>query len=614
MPLRDDLLNPIAGASPAGVDLRYDPIYDKIKEARREDDDIPSGGWDAPRKLADWQQVVKLASEAVATKSKGLQIASWLTEAMLRREGLAGLALGCGLLKGILDQYWDGCLPEAEDGDLELRAAPLEWVGTRFDFAVKSVALCKAGHNFWKYKESRAIPTETDVEADESRAPQRAAALDDGKLAPELFDKALAETPQPWYRQLQADMTAARDAVSALDAAAAERFGSDGPNLLPLRTSLEEVEQVVNVLVDRKLAADPDPLEAGSAPDAGQSAVYEAGSGGTTSSAPSGLGGAPRTAGPLAAEPVDVNDAAACVIGAARFMRKHDPTSPTSYLMLRALRFGELRAQGPTPDPRLLDAPSAQARTQLKTLMLDGDWVQLLEVAETVMGTPAGRGWLDLQRYLLNALEALGDEYARSAQAVRREVKTLLAEIPALPEMTLMDDLPTAGPSTLAWLRSEGMMGDAAESDDAAPRAAMAPSPSPTSTDRALERALAEVKAGRTPQAIEMIKRELQRESSERGRFMRQVQLATVMVAAGRDAVAIPGLQKLLGVIDGHKLDGWEEGRFVAEPMSLLYQALESTGGDSEQRQALYLRICELDPMAAIGFGQEATAGDGEGS
>ena len=38
MPLREDLLNPIAGENPSGVDLRYDNrllLFDKIKEARR---------------------------------------------------------------------------------------------------------------------------------------------------------------------------------------------------------------------------------------------------------------------------------------------------------------------------------------------------------------------------------------------------------------------------------------------------------------------------------------------------------------------------------------------------------------------------------------------------
>ena len=45
MPLRDDILNPIPGDNPSGENLRYAPVYDKIKEARRQDDDAPQGQW-----------------------------------------------------------------------------------------------------------------------------------------------------------------------------------------------------------------------------------------------------------------------------------------------------------------------------------------------------------------------------------------------------------------------------------------------------------------------------------------------------------------------------------------------------------------------------------------
>src|SRR6266581_8421541 len=107
MPLRDDLLNPIPGDNPSGTNLRYAPVYDKIKEARREDDDAPQGEWAHERKVADWKQVVKLAGEALATKSKDLQLAAWLTEAMLRQEALGGLRAGLGLLRGLLDKFWD---------------------------------------------------------------------------------------------------------------------------------------------------------------------------------------------------------------------------------------------------------------------------------------------------------------------------------------------------------------------------------------------------------------------------------------------------------------------------------------------------------------------------
>ena len=54
MPLRDDILTPIPGDNPGGENLRYAPVYDKIKEARRQDDEGPMGDWQRERKVADW--------------------------------------------------------------------------------------------------------------------------------------------------------------------------------------------------------------------------------------------------------------------------------------------------------------------------------------------------------------------------------------------------------------------------------------------------------------------------------------------------------------------------------------------------------------------------------
>ncbi|HYD51214.1 MAG TPA: type VI secretion system ImpA family N-terminal domain-containing protein, partial [Gemmatimonadaceae bacterium] len=121
----ESLLAPLATPHPGGVELRYDPLYDRIKEARREDDGLAQGDWQTERKTADWPAVVRLATDALATKSKDLQIAAWLTEAKLRREGLAGLHQGLILLRELVDRFWDHLYPEIDEGDAELRAAPL---------------------------------------------------------------------------------------------------------------------------------------------------------------------------------------------------------------------------------------------------------------------------------------------------------------------------------------------------------------------------------------------------------------------------------------------------------------------------------------------------------
>lgn len=611
MPLPDDLLKPIAGGNPAGADLRYDPLYDKIKEARREDDDAPQGEWERTRKVADWNQVVKLSTDALAAKSKDLQIAAWLTEGLIRREGFAGFNQGLAVISGLLTQFWDQVYPELEDGDAELRAAPLEWVGTRLELPLKMVPLNKSGHDYLRYKESRTIPGEAEADADEKKGDVRRRAIEDKKVTPEDFDKAFAATPKPWVKQLAAEVKTGQAGLQALEALCSEKFADAAPNFIPLRNTLEELDRTATQLLQKKLETDPDPVDTSApAADSGSAAAGGATAAASGGSAPAGGGRA------LAAEPVDPADATARIMGAARFLRGHDATSPASYLLLRALRWGEVRAQGGNVDPRLLDAPSSQARTQLKTMMLDQDWPGLLEAAELVMATTAGRGWLDLQRYVLNACAGMGSEFEFVTRAIRSELKLLLADVPGLAEMSLMDDLPTAGPSTMTWLKAEGLLGAAEEGEGGESAEPSAPAPAAhagaqSTKDRLLERAMAEIRAGRPQKAIELIKRELDREQNRRGRFLRQVQLARVMCEAGLDAAAIPLLQEISERIEEHKLEDWENGALVAEPLALLHRALGRTGGDEETRNALYLRIVKLDPVQALGFGQ--TGGNGEG-
>ena len=594
MPLRDDLLNPIAGDNPAGVDLRYDPIYDKIKEARREDDDAPQGEWQHARKLADWPLVIKLAGEALATRTKDLQLAAWLGEAMLRREGFGSFRATLDMTRGLIDRFWDHVYPVVEDGDAEMRAAPLEWLGLKLEVPVKSVPLNRAGHSYFQYAEARSIGTEQDADADAAKRARREEAIAARKPTIEEFEKAFAETPKVWVKQLASDVDATLASLQSLDDLSREKFGDAAPSFLKLRDVLQEEQRVVGQLLAKKLEQDPDPVQAAPVAAAADGAAGAA------------LGGAADGGRLLSAEPADRNDAASRVISAARFLRRTEPLSPAAYLMLRALRWGELRAAGSTPDPKLLEAPTTHVRTQLRGLMLDSAWEQLLETSETVMGTAVGRGWLDLQRYTLTACQALGEDYAIVASAIRSELRTLLAAIPSLPSMALMDDMPTATGRTLTWLRDEKISGD----DDATEELAVA-SPSLVSGEAreregraGLERAAAEVRGGRPEKAIELLMRALDREKTRRGRFLRQAELARIMVDAGFVQVAQPILQELMADIETHKLDEWEAGELVARPMALMYRCLEKLDGDASTRHDLYQRIARLDPLQAIGFGQ----------
>src|ERR1035438_2233742 len=105
MPLRKDLLNPISAGKPSGESLRYAAVYDKIKEARREDADAPQGEYKCERKVSDWPLTIKLIGDALANQSKDVQLAAWLAEAILRREGAAGPREELDLIRGYLENF-----------------------------------------------------------------------------------------------------------------------------------------------------------------------------------------------------------------------------------------------------------------------------------------------------------------------------------------------------------------------------------------------------------------------------------------------------------------------------------------------------------------------------
>jgi len=461
----EDLLTPIPGNNPSGENLYYSPVFDKIKEARRQDDAGPQGQWERERKTADFALVTKLGEDAVLKKTKDLQIAAWLTEAWIYRDGIAGLAFGLKLIKGMVERFWDTLYPELEDGDAEFRSKPLEWLGAYFDpnkglspiFALKSIALTSGGLSWIAYKESRAVGYEHEAKGNDARTKARQAALKEGKTPPEEFDKDFGATPKPFYRKLEADCKEAAELLEQLNAVCTEKFGDVAPSFGPLRNALDEFANAVHILLLKKLETDPDPVEAKpveAAPDPEQGETS-----GRETEAPLRLPSFADTAAPdfshLSSGKIsDSKDAALHILAAADFLRRKSPADPVAYLVVRALRWGELRAEGQLDG--LLEAPPADTRRALRHFATQNDWKHVIDTAESAMSSGCGRGWLDLQRYSIQACEGLG--YQGAAKAIRSELKALLTDNPQLPSAILNDDTGAANPETLAWLKKEGFI------------------------------------------------------------------------------------------------------------------------------------------------------------
>jgi type VI secretion system protein ImpA len=586
MTLREDILKRIPGDNPSGQNLRLSALYDQIKEARREDDGLAQGAWQHERKLADHSLAIRLAQDVLATQSKDLQLAAWLCDSLVKQAGIRGLRDGLILCNALLEQFWDTLYPQIDDREMEDRLAPLEWLAGKLVIPIKRVPLCRDGYDFFRYQESRAIEYEDQAKTKDQKT-AREKALKDGKLAPELFDRSFTETAKAFYADLEEQCDEALYAVSILGQTCAAKFGGQSaPSFTKLREALQEVRRVVHQLLQKKRETDPDPLvEPPAAPAVAaepDAVVMET----RAQAAPVVTVSTEANVAQFA----DGDDTTTTIAGAAAALRRRNPFSPAPYMMLRGLRWGELRG---SPDPALLEAPPSELRQQVKRLAIGNRWRELLEVAENAMALPCCRAWLDLQRLVAEACAALGDDYNAIALAIRSEVRTLLRDVPQLMTAMLDDDTPAANSETQAWLRdllSEPIAVIESSQQSGWQRRYVDPHVS----------ALEAMRAGNFSQAIGILQQEIERQPSGRGRFQRKWQLAQVCLAAGKETIAQPLLDDIAAAIETHKLDDWEESGLVAGALAFLIQSSKKIQGDAKARQSMFERICRLDPVQAF--------------
>lgn len=129
----ETLLAPISAESPCGEPIRYAPEFDRLAEARREDDEtLPTGVWQSTPQRADWEEVALMASSITTRQSKDLVVMSWLGEAWIKQHGISALPQALSLLALALERYPETLHPLIKDDDYDYRAAPLSWMAHRY--------------------------------------------------------------------------------------------------------------------------------------------------------------------------------------------------------------------------------------------------------------------------------------------------------------------------------------------------------------------------------------------------------------------------------------------------------------------------------------------------
>jgi type VI secretion system protein ImpA len=312
----EELLAPIPGENPAGEPAPF-ALREQLDEARKEIDPDTFSPDDPMRpsepKKADWPGILRLAQQTLRTTSKDLLVTARLTEALVKEHGFAGLRDGLHLFTALLSQCWDRLYPDIEDGDLEVRTGPLNWLddpdrGARFPTSLRRVPLVVGEEGAYSWLDWR---LSQDGRGDVSR---------------EAFEKAINATPRQHCQTIVENLAQCQEELKTLEDTLHDKFTEAAPGLTGMRRALDDCTTLARQLLQRK-----GPVPA---------AEVSGGAGGAD-------GGGPTAPARAMTSRAEVYQRLA---EAADLLQQLEPHSPIPYLIRRAVALGAL------PFPQLMKA------------------------------------------------------------------------------------------------------------------------------------------------------------------------------------------------------------------------------------------------------------------
>jgi len=297
---------PLEG-EPSGPNLEYEPDFLALERAQQGRPEQVIGDTVKAAEDPDWRTVAELA-EALLARTRDLRVAVAWTTAMLKTQGLAGLASGLVLIQGLLEGQWDTVHPQLDaddDNDPTLRINSLLSLAAS-DGTLKALRECPI-------VQSRTLGRFSlrDLRIASGKLPAPATLAEPPK--PVQIDAAFRDAELESLTATAAEAVQALDSVGAMDRLLADKVGGLAPDLKPLVRDLTEIKQVLT----EKLAER-----------------------GVGVAADSGEGGAPeqRTKPGAGGEINSREDVVLQLDRLCEYYRRHEPSSPLPLLLRRAKR------------------------------------------------------------------------------------------------------------------------------------------------------------------------------------------------------------------------------------------------------------------------------------
>lgn len=378
-------------------------------------------------------------------------------------------------------------------------------------------------------------------------------------------------TAQKWPKQ---EHDAFLEDLNAVDAFLADNM-EEAPLLLPM---INAIAALVEIIEDS-----PAPAAPGLA-------------GGPSVQAP--LAG---TARPVAVDPAETDtdkllDQGLEIIGrAATLLSQKDPLNTLSFRLNRIAAWTAVTTLPPaTAGKTLIPAPDGQIISALENLYQSRSWRDLLEAAESRVHQFLF--WLDLSRYVTEALEQLGRQ--DSSEAVATETCQYVKRLTGMERLAFDNGTPFANEETRVWINGLNRQmssggGDARGNETDISQV----------VEKQVEEAAKASRDNKLPAALGAFTDKLNHAPSARVRFIWQFGLCRLLLQVKQPRLAMPHLKELLQTLEVYRLEQWEP-ELAVEVLSTVLTGLRLQTGQSDEslQETVLNRIMTLDPVKAMEF------------
>jgi type VI secretion system protein VasJ len=294
----------------------------------------------------------------------------------------------------------------------------------------------------------------------------------------------------------------------------------------------------------------------------------------------------------------------------ATWLRDQENGYLPSVRLVRSVRWDTLHDVPPADaaSHTRLTPPRGELRQQMKRLVLQKQWHELLERVEGAFMEGVNHLWFDLQYFQHVALDHVGAPYSTWRELLRADFALFLERLPDIERLAFNDGTPFADDATLEWIARHAVVRDLEAGESVAPLPVSADSEGGAAGDWPEIEAQAHELAGHEGvEAAFAWLEALPGLKTDRHRYLQRLVMARLADHAGRADTALALLAELDAAARSLPLTRWEPA-LAFEVKQQLVRALKAMSNRKDaDKPALARRIGELqaeltvlDPVRAL--------------